>query len=405
MPKKNFFAKRTHWQLELNPLSVMLQTLREKNIFLIDLTESNPTACGFQYPKDKILTALSQEQNMVYAPCAQGSLEARRAVSRYYQKKGITVDPQQIFLTASTSEAYSYLFRLLMNPQEKVLVARPSYPLFQFLIELNDAQMEFYPLLYDRTQARWHIDFPILENLISPSIRLLILVNPNNPTGSFITQKEFKKLQELCVRQGMAIVSDEVFSDYALAENPNRVVSVAAQNRVLSFSLGGISKSLGLPQMKLGWIAINGPQDMVEEAAKRLEIILDTYLSVNTPVQNALAQWLSLQEEIQGEIRTRLKKNLEFLQQALTSFDQKYCRYLDCEGGWYAVVTLPSGKLSEEEWVMDFLTKDHVYVHPGYFFDFNEEGYFVLSLLPDTTVFQEGLSRILNRIKCFGNLA
>ena len=307
MSKQFFFAKRTHWELNANPLSVALQRLRDNNVPFLDLTESNPTACGFQYPKDKILSALSKEQNMIYTPCAQGLLDARIEVSRYYAKKGITVDPGQIFLTASTSEAYSYLFRLLLNPQEEVLVARPSYPLFQFLIELNDAQMEFYPLIYDTTPARWHIDFQTLQNLISPLTRLLILVNPNNPTGSFITQKEFKKLLEFCMHHGIALVSDEVFSDYAFAENSDRILSVATQNAVLSFSLGGISKSLGLPQMKCGWIAINGPKDMVQEASKRLEVISDTYLSVNTPVQNALAQWLALQEEIQREIQKRLR--------------------------------------------------------------------------------------------------
>ena len=399
MSKPISFAQRTHWELNANPLSVALAQLRDKNIPFLDLTESNPTACGFQYPADKILAALSDEQNMIYSPCPQGLLDARKAVSGYYQKKGITVDPRRIFLTASTSEAYSYLFRLLLNPHEKVLVARPSYPLFQFLIEFNDAQMEFYPLMFDEARNRWQIDFKALKNVISPSTKVLVLVNPNNPTGSFVTQQEFQKLQEICIAQGIAMVSDEVFSDYALTENSNRIISAAAQNAALSFSLGGISKILGLPQMKCGWIVINGPEDLIWEASKRLEIIADTYLSVNTPVQNALAQWLSLQEEIQVEIRNRLQHNRDFFRRALSSCSQTQIEFLPCEGGWHAILKFPLRNLSEEEWALEFLTKDHVYVHPGYFFDFNEEGYFVLSLLLETKVFEEGLSRIFNRVK------
>ena len=421
MREKFSFSRRTNWPLNVNPLSAALSSLREQNILILDLTESNPTRCGFQYPTEKILSSLAEAQNMIYSPSASGSPEARTAVSQYYRRKGFEVDPKRIFLTASTSEAYSYLFRLLLNPGEGVLVGRPSYPLFEFLVELNDARMETYPLVYE---GKWRIDLQALEKAIHPKTRVMILVNPNNPTGSFVTQDELAVIKQLCLKHHIALICDEVFSDYAFQEDSRRVLSLVSTPDVLSFLLGGISKSLGLPQMKCGWIAAGGPAALVNESLASPGVIADTYLSVNTPVQNALSRWLAWQEDISKEIQNRLKQNWELLKKLVRhseersdeeSHPEEILRFaqndgkalfrsnppqvLNCEGGWYAVLKLPSGKHSEEEWAMEFLQKDHVFVHPGYFFDFKEEPFIVLSLLPQPETFKRGVERILRRIK------
>jgi len=399
MKGKFLFSRRTNWPLNANGLSHALSSLREKNIPVIDLTESNPTRCGFPYPTEKILSSLADPQNMFYTPSASGSPEARDALSRYYRRKGFEVKPQRILLTASTSEAYSTLLRLLLNPGEHVLVGQPSYPLFEFLIELNDARMKNYPLIYKKDQKEWRIDLKALEKALCSQTRVIVLVNPNNPTGSFVNQGELAAINQLCLKHHLALICDEVFSDYAFQASPQRVLSLVSNPDTLTFSLGGISKCLGLPQMKLGWIVASGPKELVDEALARLEVIADTYLSVNTPVQNALSPWLAWQEDISKEIRNRLKQNLASLEKAVRAFGSEDLHDLNCEGGWYVVLKLPSGKYSEEKWAMEFLQKDHVFVHPGYFFDFQEEPFIVLSLLPKEETFKLGLERILRRIR------
>ncbi|MBN1870195.1 MAG: pyridoxal phosphate-dependent aminotransferase [Candidatus Omnitrophica bacterium] len=385
------FSRRTNWPLESNRLTVDLQCLREKGELLLDLTESNPTHCGFHYSQESVLKPLSDKRSLDYKPSARGDFRAREAVSRYYEEKGSRVSPERIFLTASTSEAYSYLFRLLANPSDHVLFPCPSYPLFSFLGNLNDVRMENYPLVYD---GKWGIDLQAVQGLFCADTRAFVLVSPNNPTGSFVKRQELEELNVLCGLHNTALVCDEVFTDFSFDKGQGRF-SLVDNDQVLTFVLGGISKTLGLPQMKLSWIVINGPEGLVKKAGSRLEVIADTYLSVNTPVENALASWLSRRKEIQKEINLRLRQNFAFLKKETGK--TRDCELLPAEGGWYAVVRIPD-TFNEEEWVLAFLNKDHIFVHPGYFFDFDREAFIVMSLLPSGQIFQEGVRRILRRI-------
>lgn len=391
MPDKFTFAKRTDWALTSNRIAQALSKLRSANVDVIDLTESNPTRCGFDYPAEEILKPLAAKVNLRYEPQPQGHPEVRAVIAHYYQTKGFEVPAENIFLTASTSEAYSYLFRLLVNPQERILFPQPSYPLFQFLGDLNDVRLDFYPFVY---QKEWRIDSKNLKKLIRSDTKAIVLVNPNNPTGSFIKKDEQDMLNALCQQKNIPIICDEVFWDFAFDKSKHRT-SFAGNKHVLTFTLGGLSKTLALPQMKLSWIILSGPPGAAALARERLEMIADTYLSVNTPVQNALERWFSLREQIQGQIKERLQDNLDFLVQEISPAS---CSLLAPEGGWYAVLKIPGPK-GEEELVLKLLREDHVFVHPGYFFDFpEEETHLVLSLLPLSVIFQKGVRRILKRI-------
>lgn len=386
------FSQRTQWKLTPNELSFRLEALEKQGQPVLNLIESNPTRCGLRYPKRKILRVLSNARNISYEPSGAGLTAAREAIVRYYQSRGFTVDPNRIFLTASTSESYSVLFRLLLNSGEHILVPRPSYPLFEFLAQLNDVTIGFYRLGYDKG---WHIDLENFKKSVEAQTRAAVIVNPNNPTGSFLKQKERLEINHLCRQQDMAIICDEVFSDFYFAGDENRIGSMVENNAVLTFTLGGISKSLGLPQMKLGWMVVSGPDDLVTTTIERLEIILDTYLSVNTPAQNALSSWLQLRPVIQRRISRHLRKNRDLITRRLTPGN--VCQCLNIEGGWYAVLRLPKNH-SEEQWILEFLEADRVLVHPGYFFDFEQEAYIVLSLLVHPRIFKEGFKRILKRV-------
>ena len=335
-----------------------------------------------------MLSALNSLDNLEYHPDACGASPARQAVAQYYSRQKVSLSPSDIVLTASTSEAYSFLLRLLVNPAQKVLVPRPSYPLFQFLLEINDVEFDYYPLVYD---GQWHIDCQALERAVDAHTRAIILVNPNNPTGSYISQEELSFLNQLCARHAMSIISDEVFFEYAWGQED--LVSCVGNQEVLTFVLGGLSKSLCLPQMKCSWILASGPQSLLQEARERLEIIADTYLSVNTPVQNALSVWLDHAGDIQRQVILRVKQNRQWLSDHLHDHTQ----LLPFQGGWYAILRIPAIQ-SEEEWVLEFLQEDHVLVYPGYFFDMTEPAYIVLSLLPPPLVFQEAAGRIIKRL-------
>ena len=391
MTEPFLFSRRTNWPLEPNKLTVDLECLRNQEVQILDLTESNPTRCGFSYLQDDILKSLTEENNLSYKPSPRGDLRAREAVSQYYGQRGSQVSPDRVFLTASTSEAYSYLFRLLANPSDHVLFPRPSYPLFSFLGNLNDVRMETYPLAYD---GQWNIDMESARHLFCDDTRAFVVVDPNNPTGSFLRREELKELTALCRQHNTALICDEVFSDFAFDRDQDRA-SLLDNDQILSFVLGGISKTLGLPQMKLSWIIINGPQDLVKKASLRLEVIADTYLSVNTPTQNALPLWLSRRKEIQEGINARISQNYSFLKEETKK--TRDCELLAAEGGWYAVLRIPD-TYSEEEWALAFLNYDHVFVHPGYFFDFDSEAFIIVSLLTPEHVFQDGINRILKRI-------
>jgi aspartate/methionine/tyrosine aminotransferase len=391
MMTKFLFSTRTDWVSSMNTISQALERLREKKVSIFDLTESNPSRCRFSSLNENLIKSLKKKENLVYAPDPRGLREVREEIAAYYHSQRITINPSQIFLTSSTSEGYSFLFRLLTNPAEKILLPRPSYPLFQFLADLNDINVEFYPLVFSH---RWMIDFDALVNLIDSQTKAIIVVNPNNPTGSYLTDAEMARLREICHDKNVALISDEVFFDYAL-NKPRDARSLVQESAGLNFCLGGISKTLALPQMKLSWIIVNGEEKLVEEACQRLEIIADTYLSVNTPVQRAFGDWMKKRGEIQHDLISRLKCNFQVLQQELAKL--KSCKLLETEGGWYALVQIPP-HYSEEEWVLRFMSEDHVFVHPGYFFDFDEGTQIIVSLLPQKDVFKEGVKRICARI-------
>lgn len=384
------FARRTGWALGSNQISRARDDLRCRGVEVLDLTESNPTRCGLAYPSKALLSSLSHKANLLYEPSPQGSPQAREAVRQYYRDRGFDIPVERIVLTSSTSEAYSYLFRLLADPGEEVLFPKPSYPLFQFLADLNDVRLNYYSLGYD---GRWHMDLKHMEESLSPHSKALVVVNPNNPTGSFIQKKEWEALQTNRALRNLAFICDEVFWDFALEAGDH--VSLVNSQGPLTFTLGGLSKALALPQMKLSWIVISGPEDLVDQSRKRLEVIADTYLSVNTPVQNALKRWLPLSDKIQKNVMRRIQGNLDFLKKNVQGTS---CQLLRAEGGWYAVLRIPN-ILSEEEWTLKFLKEDHVFIHPGYFFDFEQEAFMVASLLPRAKVFQRGVERVLSRVQ------
>jgi alanine-synthesizing transaminase len=384
------FAHRTAWPRQANALNKALEELAAQHVPVMDLTASNPTDCGFAYPEG-MLEALNSRDNTRYRPDACGMSHARQAVAGHYARQNLTVSPDAIVLTASTSEAYSFLMRLLVNPGEKVLVPKPSYPLFQFLLEINDVNFDYYPLHYS---GRWQPDLRAIDRLMDAKTKAVVLVNPNNPTGSYISRGELNDLNEICRKRACSLISDEVFFEYSL--EPGDAVSCAGNRAALTFVLGGLSKTLGLPQMKCSWIAASGPQGALQEALSRLEIIADTYLSVNTPVQNALETWLGRVPAFQGQIISRVKENRQWLAGRLAGGSHP-ASLLSLQGGWYATLRIPAVK-TEEEWVLEFLRRDHVSVYPGYFFDFEGGAFIVMSLLPPPQIFQAAAGRILERL-------
>src|SRR5216683_2912379 len=299
------FAKRTNWNLTPNRLSAALAAHREAGKPLLDLTVSNPTECGFEYDGSAILSALSNAAALSYEPNPRGLESARRAVADYYADRKENVSVEDIFLTTSTSEAYSYVFRTLCDPGDEVLIPSPSYPLFDFLADIQDVRLVRYPLLYDHG---WQIDFHALEQAITPRARGIIVVHPNNPTGHFAKQADIAKLNSICSTREMAIIADEVFLDFALEEN--RPASFAANRGAPTFTLSGLSKISGLPQMKAAWLIAGGPQPWKSEALVRLEIIADTFLSVNTPVQLAIPKFLEQRHAFQEQVVSRVRRNL-----------------------------------------------------------------------------------------------
>jgi alanine-synthesizing transaminase len=379
------FSSRLDWSAPENPLARLLREKRARGEVLLDLTESNPTAAGFSYPGDRVLGALTDPRLLRYEPHPAGLAEARAAVAGYYRG----VSPERILLTASTSEAYAFLFKLLADPGDEVLVPRPSYPLFEFLAALESVRPVQYPLVY---HGSWAIDFDALEQIISERTRAIVLVNPNNPTGSFLKQTELAQLISLCRRRGIAIISDEVFSDYVFGLDEQRVASLAGVGDVLTFVLSGFSKVLGLPQLKLGWILVQGPEPARRQAMERLELIADTYLSVGTPVQWAAGPLLGQREAIQQQILRRVRENRDFLASRIGP--QSPWRLLATEGGWYAVLEAPKIH-TEEEWVLGLLEEHNVIVQPGFFFDFEREAFLIASLLTPSEKFCEGIRRIL----------
>ena len=381
------FSSRFHWDLKPNRITLALEQKRRNGIPILDLTESNPTRAGLVYPGE-ILQSFGEERILRYDPAPAGMIEAREAVAAYYAKRGIRAEPHRILLTASTSEAYAYLFKLLADPGDEVLVPRPSYPLFEFLAAMESVVVRSYPLVY---YDGWSLDWERLVAEITPRTRAIVVVNPNNPTGSFLRIRERERLARLSQDRQIALISDEVFSDYAFAPDPDRAETVAEMETGLAFALSGLSKIAGLPQMKLGWVVVAGESEARRRAWERLEWIADTYLSVGTPVQCSAPHLLAAGQQVQQQIRARTAANLEFAREALTGTAANLLRV---EGGWHATLQVPRVR-SEEEWTLELLEQANVLVQPGYFFDFETEAFLIVSLLTPPGVFQDGIRRLV----------
>jgi len=425
------FSDRTDWKLAQNRFTVALEEVRASGVKILDLTVSNPTRVGLQYDERAILRALASPRALDYDPQAKGLLAAREAVSGYYRDRsgcggsdvadnvathGIEVDPERIVLTTSTSEGYSFVFRLLCNAGDELLVPKPSYPLFEFLADLQDVRLIPYPLIYDHG---WQMDFPSLERVVTERTRGVVVVHPNNPTGSFVSAGEREMLNSFCRERGLAVIADEVFLDYGLEDfgdgprsnsrslhapldrhspaqwlgrDDKAFGSFAGNQDVLTFTLSGLSKVAALPQMKVAWVVTSGPRELVAAAMGRLEVIADTYLSMNAPVQWAVPALLEQRKDIQRQLMERVHANLAELDRQLAG--QKSCERLSVEGGWYAVLRVPVTR-SDEELAIELVREKAVVVHPGHFYDFSSDGYLVLSLITSEGEFGEGIERVL----------
>lgn len=381
------FAKRTDWSLAHNRLSQTLENLRAHGQPFLDLTVSNPTECGFSYDAPQILPALSQPDALKYAPVPAGLRSAREAITAYYAEHRCEVSANDLFLTTGTSEAYSFVFRLLCDPGDEVLIPTPSYPLFDFLADIQDVRLTRYPLHYDHG---WFIDFHALQQAITPRTRAIIVVHPNNPTGHYCSLQQTAQLNQLCTSRDLALIVDEVFLDFAHGEL--RRASFASNSNVLTFTLSGLSKICGLPQMKLAWIALGGPEEKKTAARERIEVIADAYLSVSTPIQLAAPAMLKTRHNLRRQVLDRTKTNLAELDRQL--LQHKSCSRLACEGGWTAILRVPATQ-SDEDLAVELLTKAQVHVHPGHLYDFAANGFLVVSLIVPPEIFAEGISRVL----------
>jgi len=379
------FSSRFHWDFQPNRLTGLLAEKRRAGELILDLTESNPTRAGLHYPPG-LMHAFDDPRALDYQPAPAGSLDARQAVARTPD-----LDPSRILLTASTSEAYAYLFKLLANPGDNVLVPRPSYPLFDYLAAMESIAVHQYPLAY---HGEWSIDFDGLEAALDGRTRAIVVVHPNNPTGSYLKSAELDALVRLCRDRELALISDEVFFDYDFAPDPHRAGTIAAVKDCLAFAMTGLSKIAGLPQMKLGWIVVSGPEKLRREAFEKLEWIADTYLSVGTPVQCAAESLLQAGEQVQMQIRERCATHLSLAREALAGSP---ANILNVEGGWYITVQLPRVR-GEEEWALQLLARENLLVQPGFFYDFESEAYLVLSLLTAPGIFREGIARLRRQL-------
>ncbi len=405
------FADRTNWNLAPNPLSETLARQLANGKRLLDLSASNPTECGLHYDGAVILDALANSASLAYVPDPKGLLKARQSVAEYYADRGDEVRVEDIVLTTSTSEAYSFVFRTLCNPGEELLVPAPSYPLFGFLADISDIRLLSYPLLYDHG---WQIDFHALEQALTPRTRGVIVVNPNNPTGNFIKPEEMARLNEICSARKMAVIADEVFLDYAHCETaahrdfgyrdaikPARIrgagdkppISYAANTGALTFTMSGLSKIAGLPQMKASWLVTGGPEALKKDALGRLEVIADTYLSMNAPIQLAIPLFLQQRLGIQKQLISRIRRNVAELDRQLSV--KRSCSRLVIEGGWYGVLRVPVTR-SDDDLAVELLKTKNIYVHPGHFYDFPTDGHLIVSLIMPEQGFGDGIRLLLS---------
>ncbi len=391
------WSARTRWDLAETPWARELARLRRAGAHLLDLTASNPTRCGFAYDAAATLDPLSDQTALTYEPDPRGLRSAREAVSGYYRDHGASVDPDQIFLTTSTSEGYSFLFRLLCDPGDEVLIGQPGYPLFDFLAQLDDVRLTPYELFYDHG---WHIDLEGLRRRVTARTRAITLIHPNNPTGHFTREAEREAIQTFCRDHGLALIVDEVFLDYHLPGTAVGESFVAGSHPVPTFVLSGLSKIAALPQMKVSWIACLA-DEVDGTGADRLEVIADTFLSASAPIQCACAAWLGGRGVLQRQIRERVERNLGVLDSILSQWS--LVTRLAIEAGWYAVLRVP-GLQAEEQTAMDLLVQRGVVVHSGGLFGFPGQGWLVVSLLGQENEFQGGIEAICAHFSTVSNL-
>lgn len=385
------FSSRLPRSLSPNRMALARGRMRS----FIDLTESNPTRAGFDYPP-ALLATLGLASGLRYDPAALGISAARDAIAADYRRRQLSVAADRIVIAASTSDAYSLLFKLLCDPGDCVLVPRPSYPLFEHLTRLDAVDVSPYDLEY---HGRWHISLDSMARAITPRTRAVLLVSPHNPTGSMATADDLSAVGDLCRVHELALIGDEVFADYPIEEDRPAGPSVLAHPEALTVGLGGLSKTVGLPQVKLGWMAIAGPDDVVGAALERLEVICDAYLSVSTPVQLAAPQLLREGAALREQIGVRIRTNHRHLGDVARTYPA--CTLLTVEAGWYAVIQVPA-TIGEEALVLDLLERSAVLVHPGYFFDFPREAFLVVSLLPNVDEFRRGIERVFSRLEEIG---
>lgn len=382
------FSRRSELSRTPNRLAEAIAALGARGRSYLDLTVSNPTIANLPYDETAISTAMADRRALRYEPLPFGLGSAREAVVSDLARRGVVTSPERLVLSASTSEAYAMAFKLLCDPGDEVLVPAPSYPLFEHLTRFENVTAVPYRLVYD---GAWHVDLDSLRRAKSERTRAVVVVSPNNPTGSYVKRGELAEIERL----GLPIVSDEVFATFPLVSDAQRASSAHEARDVLTLCLSGLSKLAALPQMKLAWTSVDGPRALVEEALGRLELIADAYLSVATPVQLALPVLLAQRGPTEQALCARLRKNLDFLRAALAD---SAATPLFVEGGWYAVLRLPATH-GEEDWVLSLLEEDGVLVQPGWFYDFESEPFVVLSLLTPEDVWQDGVRRIEQRVQ------
>ena len=384
------FSSRLPADLAPTPLARAMETARRSSRDVIDLTETNPTRAGFAYPD--LHSVFAGVDLAAYDPDPRGLAVAREAIAADYARRGVHVAPNRILLTASSSESYGYLFKVLCDPGDSVLVPVPSYPLFDHLAGLEAVRLVPYRLEY---HDAWRLDVDDLAGRLDDRVRAILVVSPNNPTGSVLRRADLDRLAEICAERQLALIGDEVFADFPIAAPSDWAVSVIEQPKALAVSLGGLSKSAGLPHLKLGWMALGGPDDLVQKALDRLDLVADTYLSVGSPVQRATPRLLQLGSSVRDQIAARLMQNENTLRQAAASYPA--CRVLPVEGGWSAVVRVPATR-TDEEWALMLVERARVIVYPGFFFDFDRDGYLVVSLLVTPVDFERGITRLFETI-------
>jgi aspartate/methionine/tyrosine aminotransferase len=389
------FSHRVPSDHSTNRLSTAIEERRARGAPILDLTESNPTRCGFHHDEAALLGALASPGGLLYEPHPQGLAAAREAVAGYYAGIGSDVDPENLFLTTGTSEAYTQVFKLLADPGDEVLVPTPGYPLLDVLTGLEAVRLVHYLLVYDESGG-WSIDLERLRASISTRTKAIVVVSPNNPTGSYLKHAELDECNALCRDFGIALIVDEVFSDYGRGRDPRRVRTTAGNEGALTFTMNGFSKLVGLPQLKLGWIHVSGPRLLAAQARERLAFVTDAFLSVSAAVQHAAPAVFGQRAGVQEQINRRLGENDRALDECLSGVG--FCRVLKREGGWYAVVKI-ADEISDEDLAVRLLQEDGVLVHPGYFYDFPAGAHLVLSLLPPAVTFRQGAAKLADRLR------